>query len=69
MNIQILKRITFEKKTRLPSLRNQDWKTVKAETGKINELTDILTNNITELNDLIHAGAKLLCEKKKSVLR
>ena len=26
------------KKTALPSLRNQDWKTVKVETEKINEL-------------------------------
>ena len=31
-------RIISEKKTRLPSLRNQDWKTVKAKTEKINEL-------------------------------
>ena len=27
-----------EKKTRLPSLRNQDWKTDQSETEKINEL-------------------------------
>ena len=42
-------------KTTLPSLRNIDWKTLKIETNKI--------NNITELNELIYAGAKLVCEK------
>ena len=36
MDIEILKKIMSEKKTRLPWLRNQDWKTVKAETQKIN---------------------------------
>ena len=55
MNIENLKRVMFEKKIRLPSLRNQDWKTVKAETEKINEFTHISTNNITELNELINA--------------
>ena len=34
MNIEILKRIMSEKKTTLPSLRNQDWETVKVETEK-----------------------------------
>ena len=34
MNKEILKRIMFEKKTRLP--RNQNWKTVKTEIEKIN---------------------------------
>ena len=38
MNIEKLKRVMSEKKTRLPSLRNQDWKIIKAETEKINEL-------------------------------
>ena len=32
MNIEILKQIMSEKKTRLPLLRSQDWKTVKTET-------------------------------------
>ena len=54
-----------EKKTTLRSLRNIDWKTVEAETGKINELlTHISTNNMTELNKLISAWAKLVWEKK-----
>ena len=34
MIIENLKRIMSEKKTRLPSLRNQDWRTVKTETEK-----------------------------------
>ena len=33
-NVEIIKRIMSEKKTTLPSLRNQDRKTVKAETEK-----------------------------------
>ena len=48
--------------TRELSLRNQDRKIVKAETETINELlTYILTNNMTELNELIYTGAKLVC--------
>ena len=51
-------------KATLPSLRNIEWKTVKTETNKINQvLTYISMNNITELNELIYAGAKLVCEK------
>ena len=53
-----------EKKTTLPSLRNQDGRTVKAETEKVNDLlTNILTNDITELNNLICAGSKLVYNK------
>ena len=34
------------------------------KTEKINQvLTYISTNNITELNEIIYAGAKLVCEK------
>ena len=52
------------KKTTLPSLRNLEWKTAKTETEKINqELTCISTNNVTELNEIIYAKAKLICEK------
>ena len=44
-------------KTTLPSLRNIEWRTLKT---KINQMLHyISTNNITELNDLIYAGAKL----------
>ena len=51
-------------KTTLPSLRNMEWRTVKTETEKIKQvLTYISTNNITELNELIYAGAKFVCEK------
>ena len=47
MNVEILKRIISEKKTTLPSRRNQDWGTVKSETGRVNDqLTNIPTNNI-----------------------
>ena len=51
-------------KTTLPSLRNTKWRTIKKETNKINQvLPYISTNYITELNELIYAGAKLVCEK------
>ena len=50
-------------KTILPSLRNIEWKTLKIETTKINHILPYIpTNNITELNELIYAGAKLECE-------
>ena len=50
-------------KTILPSLRNIEWKTLKIETNKINHILPYIpTNNITELNELIYAGAKLVCE-------
>ena len=61
---KILKGIMTEKKTRLPSLRNHDWKIVKVETRNINELINhITTNNITELNKLIYSVVKLVCDK------
>ena len=51
-------------KSTLPSLRNIEWRKVKAETNKVNqELTYISTNNITELDELIYAGVELVCEK------
>ena len=50
-------------KTTLPSLRNIELRTVKTETNKINRvLPYISTNNITELNERIYAGEKLVCE-------
>ena len=59
-----LKRILNSEKTTLLSLRNIEWRIVKAETNKVNQvLTCISTNNLTELNELIYAGAKLVCEK------
>ena len=51
-------------KTTLPSLRNIEWRTLKTETNRINQMLPyVSTNNISELNDLIYAGAKLVCEK------
>ena len=62
--LENVKRIMNSEKTILPSLRNIEWKTLKIETNKINPvLPYIPTNNITELNELIYAGAKLVCEK------
>ena len=54
----------------LPSLRKQDEKKFKVKTGKINKLlSNILTDNITELNELIHLGAKLAGDKIGAPLR
>ena len=60
----MIKRIMSGKKIALSSYRKQVWKTVKAETEKLNELlTTDSTKNITKLNELIYAGAKLVCAK------
>ena len=68
-NIDAIRRIMPEMKTTLPSLRNQDWITVKSETKKVNELlTNIPTNAITELNDLIYAGNKISLWKNRRPL-
>ena len=51
-------------KANLPSLRNIEWRTLKIQTNKINQvLPYISTNNITELNELNYAGEKLVYEK------
>ena len=64
IKVDLIKKIMTEKKTALPSLRSQDRKKVKVEIEKINKLfTIIQTNNITELNELIYAGTKLVCDK------
>ena len=66
INVDTMKRIRFKKKTTLFSLRNLDWRTVKYKTEKVNNrLIDTLTNKITELNDLIYEGAKLVSEKNR----
>ena len=63
-NLENVKRIRSSEKTTLPSLRNIEWKTLKIETNKINHILPyIQTNNITELNELIYVGAKLVCDK------
>ena len=54
----------IEKKTPLPSLRNQNWKYAKEETKRINHLLpNISTDNVNELNELIHAETKQACYK------
>ena len=59
-----------EKKTTLSSLRSQDWRIVKYETEKLNDLlANIPANDITELNDLIYAGTKLVREKIRVSLK
>ncbi len=59
-NIDTIWRIMSEKKTTLPSLRNQDLRTVKSETEKVNDLlTNIPTNDIIELNDLTIRWSKI----------
>ena len=62
-NICTIRRIISKKKNSLPSLRNQNLKTVKSETEKENDLTNIPTYDITELKDFIYPGAKLVSEK------
>ena len=48
----------------LPSLRNIEWKTIKIETEKINQiLIFIVTKNITELNEQIYEGENTLVRK------
>ena len=64
VNLENLKRIMNGEKTTLPSLRNIEWWTFNTETKKIHQvLPYISTNNITELNEQICLGAKLVCEK------
>ena len=56
----------FEKKITLPSLRNQNWKNIKAESEKKKKKTNyyhISERAITQLNELINAGAKFVYNK------
>ena len=63
VNLENVKRMMSSEKTILPSLRNIEWKTLKIERNKINHILPCIpTNNITELNELIYAGGKLVCE-------
>ena len=39
INMESIKKLMTEKKTTLPSLKNQDWKKDKVETEKINKLS------------------------------
>ena len=64
INLENGKRIISSEKTIIPSLRNIEWKTLKIKTDKINLILPYIpTNNITDLNELIYAGAKLVGEK------
>ena len=64
LNLENLKRIMNSEKITLPSLRNVEWRIVRAETNKGNRvMVYISTNHITELKELTYAGAKLVCEK------
>ena len=52
------------KKITLPSLRIIEWRILRAETNKVNQvLAYTSTNNITDLNEVIYRRAKLVCEK------
>ena len=62
VNRENVKRIMSSEKTILPALRNIEWKTLKIETNRLNHILPYIpTNNITELNELIYAVAKLVC--------
>ena len=51
-------------KITLPSLKRIEWRIIGTEKNKVNQvMTYVSTNNISELNELIYAGAKLVCEK------
>ena len=56
-NLENVKRIMNSEKTNLPSLRNIEWRSLKTETNKINQMLPyITTNDKTELNELTYAG-------------
>ena len=71
LNLENLKRIMNSEKTTLPSLRNMDWRTVKMDTNKINQvLIYISMNNVTEINEFwekIGITSKSTKEKSKPV--
>ena len=59
MDFENLKRIMSGEKTTLPSLINQDWRTVKEEIEKKNGLLlPISMKNVMEVNEQIYTGAK-----------
>ena len=63
INLENLKRIINSKKTTLPSLRNIEWRILKIETNKINQVLPYMsTKNINELNEL-NLGVCSVCEK------
>ena len=58
----MLKRIVSEKENRLPSLKQQtNWRAARQKLKKsTNILSHIFIISITELNELIYAGEKLV---------
>ena len=53
-----------EKNTTSPPPWNQDWKNSESKTENVNKLSKITrTGHISRINELIYAGAKLVCEK------
>ena len=59
MNVETIKR-----KPLCLLLRNNTRKQSRQKLKKINDsLTNMPTNNVTELNNLTYAGAKLVCGK------
>ena len=46
LNLVNLKRILNNEKTTLPSLRNTEWRIVKAETNKVNQLLTYIYQQI-----------------------
>ena len=56
------KKLCFNRRRALQN--NQDWKNIDVLTKKVNRLLNYIpTDNITELNEIIYAGAKLVYEK------
>ena len=55
--------MTKKKQTTLPSLRNQDWKKSTKKIRKDAQIINRYPNSITELNKLIYAGTKKVCDK------
>ena len=69
--MKMIKKIMTEKKKVLLLLMNQDWKKkVKLKMEKVNKLLKhILTDNVTELNYLFYAKAKVVTNKLDILIR
>ena len=56
---------------RIPSLKTNYQKNLKEKTKEVNDILRLIhTNNITETNNLVHAGARMaleLMEKKQQI--
>ena len=61
IDVELIKKTMTKKKTTLPSLRRQNWK--KDRNRKDKQIIDIPTCTITELNELIYAGVRLVGDK------